>query len=132
MSIKVKTKPPTNPVAVTLPTWTDSASVTSYLTSLVSAVLGWVALAHPGFHAPAYVATYVPIVGFVIAGAAQIVNLWTHRKAKIAAIAAQGLVLTTLVEHGYTPYEVANLVFPPVKVDNTVGQTGGPQTVFIA
>ncbi len=80
------TKPATIPEAVTLPTWTDAASVTSYLTSLVTGAVAVLAAVHPGFTEPAIVAQYVPIVGLVISGGAQLLNVWSHRSAQKAAI----------------------------------------------
>lgn len=73
---------------VPLPTWTDAASVTSYLTSLVATAFAVVTLVHPGYTEPSFVQGFVPAVGFLVAGAAQIFNLVTHRTAQKAAIAS--------------------------------------------
>lgn len=90
------TKPATLPESVTLPTWTDSAAVTSYLTSLVALVASGLAAVHPGFHVPVVVAQDIPLVGLVVAGGAQALNIWSHRSAQKAAVlvkAAAGIVV---------------------------------------
>lgn len=73
---------------IPLPTWTDAASVTSYLTSLVAIVVTIITAVHPGFTEPVVVQSVVPAVGFLVAGAAQLINVWTHRSAQKSAIAA--------------------------------------------
>jgi hypothetical protein len=77
---------PTTPADVTLPSWTDAASVTSYLTSLLSGAVAVIAAVHPGWTEPAVVQSVIPAVGLLIAGGAQIFNMVYHRKAQIAAI----------------------------------------------
>lgn len=82
------------PTAATehLPSWTDAASITSYLTSAVTGVVAVITLAHPGFTEPALVRALIPAVSLVIAGGAQIFNAVTHRTATarvhVALIAA--------------------------------------------
>ena len=82
--------PPAPAPVVQLPSWTDTASVISYLTSLVGLVFAIITGVHPGYTEPAYVSALLPSVGAVIAGTAQIVNIITHRtsstKVAIAAI----------------------------------------------
>jgi hypothetical protein len=100
MSITINTKPATSPEAVTLPTWTDSASVTSYLTSAVATVVAIITLLHPGFHEPSNVQSLIPLVSFVIASGAQAINIITHRSAQKAAIVASPALLGVVLEHG--------------------------------
>lgn len=73
---------------IPLPSWTDPASVTSYLTSAIATVLAIVTAVHPGYTEPAAVQALLPAVGFVVAGVAQIVNFATHRSVQKAALAA--------------------------------------------
>jgi len=83
----VTPEPAVDPVIpVALPTWTDAASVTSYLTSVVAAVVGILTLVHPGFHEPTDAQSILPALGFVIAGGAQVVNIIMHRSVQKAAI----------------------------------------------
>jgi hypothetical protein len=77
---------------IPLPTWTDAASVTSYITSLVAIVVTIVTAVHPGYSEPTVVQSLIPAVGFVVAGVAQIVNVVWHRKAAVAAISAGSTV----------------------------------------
>lgn len=71
-----------------IPKITDSASVASYLTSLVSAIIGVIVLIHPGYKEPAIVQGLIPAVSFVISGGAQVVNIITHRSLQKAALKA--------------------------------------------
>jgi len=85
------TPTPTPTTVIPLPSWTDTASVVSYLTTVVGLVFAIVTIAHPGYTSPAYVQALLPAVGAVIAGTAQIVNIITHRTttAKVAVAALQ-------------------------------------------
>lgn len=74
---------------IPLPTWTDSASVISYATSLLSAAFAVITALHPGYTEPPIIQALLPSVGVVVAGVAQIVNVITHRAAQKAAIVAQ-------------------------------------------
>lgn len=74
---------------IPLPTWTDAASVTSYITSLIGIAVTVLTLLHPGYTEPAVVQAAVPTVGLIVAGVAQLVNVLTHRSAQKAAIVAQ-------------------------------------------
>ena len=82
------TPTPTLPV-VPLPTWTDPASIASYITTIIGVVVAIVALVHPGFKESSQVQSLVPTVASLIAGAAQIVNVITHRSVQKAALVAQ-------------------------------------------
>jgi hypothetical protein len=82
---------------VTLPTWTDAASVTSYVTSFVAGAAALITALHPGWHEPTEVQTVLPTVGLLIAGVAQAINLYTHRAAQKAAIVAKGVVTAASV-----------------------------------
>lgn len=75
---------------VPLPSWTDAASIASYLTSFLAGVVGVVALLHPGFVLPTAVQAVVPAVSALIAGGVQVVNLIWHRKTQIAALEVRG------------------------------------------
>jgi len=86
------TKLGTTPSAATLPTWTDAASVTSYLTSFATGAVALIVALHPGWREPAVVQSVIPAVGLLIAGGAQVFNLVTHRSAQKAAIVSQGVV----------------------------------------
>ncbi|MHB2029845.1 MAG: hypothetical protein ACYCPT_13685, partial [Acidimicrobiales bacterium] len=88
----------TTPTVVTLPKWTDAASVTSYLTSFFGVALAVVTAIHPGYTEPTIIQALLPSVGAVIAAAAQIFNLVTHRSAQKAALAAHA----TIVASGYS------------------------------
>ena len=78
------------PAPVPLPSWTDAASIASYITSLLAGVVGVVALLHPGFVLPTAVQAVVPAVSALIAGGVQVVNLIWHRKTQIAALEGRG------------------------------------------
>jgi hypothetical protein len=67
-----------NPI-VSLPTWTDSQAVTTYLVSVVGAVFGILGALHPGWTEPSWVTAVIPSVGILVAAAAQWVNVATHR-----------------------------------------------------
>ena len=67
-----------NPI-VSLPTWTDSQAVTTYLVSVVGAVFGILGALHPGWTEPSWVTAVIPSVGILVAFAAQWVNVATHR-----------------------------------------------------
>ena len=73
---------------IPLPSWTDEASVQTYLTTGVSLVVAFLTLLHPGFTEPAVVPAVIPAVAFVVAGVAQLVNIIWHRKVTAAAIAS--------------------------------------------
>ena len=85
------TNPPPAPNVVSLPTWTDAASVTTYITSIAGAILGIITAVHPGFSEGTTIQSILPSVGFLIAAGAQIVNVYLHRSVQKAAILA-GLV----------------------------------------
>ena len=75
-----------------LPSWTDGPAITSYIVTTAGIVFGFLALMHIGFPAstPVLVQTWATIVGPVVAGVAQAINLITHRAAHANAyIAAQ-------------------------------------------
>lgn len=74
---------------IPLPTWSDPASVASYLTTILSAVFAAVAVFHPGFAEPAIVQALLPIVGMLVSAGAQIVNLVTHHSVVVANAKAQ-------------------------------------------
>lgn len=80
--------PETQPVPA-LPVWTDAQAVTSYLTSLAGIAVAVVAGLHPGFTEPAIVQSILPAIGTIVAGAAQVVNVVTHRSAHSSVAAAQ-------------------------------------------
>jgi hypothetical protein len=67
-----------NPI-VSLPTWTDSQAVTTYVVSVVGAVFGLLGTLHPGWTEPSWVTAVIPSVGILVAFAAQWVNVATHR-----------------------------------------------------
>lgn len=73
---------------IPLPTWTDAAAVTTYLTSFIGIVFAVITAIHPGYSEPTIVQTLLPSIGSVIAGVAQIVNVITHRNVLAAAIRA--------------------------------------------
>lgn len=80
---------PTTPVpTVHMPSWSDAASVASYLTSIVSFVAGILAMVHPGWQEPGYVQAIVPSVAGLIAAGAQIVNIMRHNTAVKTALEA--------------------------------------------
>ncbi len=75
--------------SVTLPTWTDPASVTTFISTILGAVFGILTLLHPGFSEPAVVHAVLPSVGLLVAAVAQIVNVATHHGVvKAAAVRA--------------------------------------------
>ena len=78
---------PVIPVLPALPSWTDPASVTSYITSIIAGVFA-VVTALTGKGEPALVQAFLPASGLLVAGVAQIVNVITHRGVQKAAIAA--------------------------------------------
>ena len=59
--------------------WNNAQSVSSYLTTIVGAVVGIIALLHPGFHESNLIQALIPSVSFIIAGGVQVFNLVTHR-----------------------------------------------------
>jgi hypothetical protein len=75
-----------------LPTWSDAASITSYVTSLLAGVLGVIVLVHPGFTEPTAVQAAVPSISAVVAGVVQLINIITHRGVQKAAILAHATV----------------------------------------
>lgn len=80
--------PAPTPTVVPLPKWTDAASVASYITSVVGAVFAFITGLHPGFTEPTAVQAILPAIGAIVAAAAQIVNVVTHRAVHKALIAA--------------------------------------------
>jgi len=80
------TQTPT-PVLPPLPTWTDAASVTSYITSVVAGVFAIIAVL-TGKGEPDAVQALLPAVGLIVAGGAQIFNMVTHRGVQKAAMMA--------------------------------------------
>jgi hypothetical protein len=74
---------------VPLPSWTDAAAVTTYITSIVGTVFAVITGIHPGYTEPAIVQALLPSVGALVAAGAQIVNVITHRSVQKAAIVAQ-------------------------------------------
>ena len=81
------TVPTPAPILPALPTWTDAASVTSYITSIAAGVFAIVA-ALTGSGEPALVQALLPASGLVVAGVAQIVNIIGHRGVQKAAMVA--------------------------------------------
>lgn len=73
---------------IPLPSWTDSSSVLTYLTSVVAVVFAIITAVHPGYTEPVIVQSLLPSIGAVIAGTAQIVNVITHRSVQKAALMA--------------------------------------------
>jgi hypothetical protein len=67
--------------------WTDAASVTSYITSILSGVVAIIVAIHPGYSEPAVIQALVPSVGLIVAGVMQVVNVITHRGLQKALIA---------------------------------------------
>lgn len=53
----------------------SSTSVAAHLSALVSAVVGVIALLHPGFQEPAVVQSLVTAAALVISGALEVVHL---------------------------------------------------------
>lgn len=80
--------------AIPLPTWTDAASISSYLTTILAGVLAFITGLHPGFSEPAIVQTLVTTVSVVVAAAAQAINVLTHRSVVKAITAAHVAVAT--------------------------------------
>ena len=76
------------PVIPPLPSWSDAASVQSYVTSITGLVVGFITTLHPGFTEPAAVQGIVGAAGFIVAGVAQIVSVITHRSVQKAAVVA--------------------------------------------
>ena len=74
---------------IPLPSWTDAASVTTYITSVLSAAFAVITALHPGYTEPAVIQALLPSIGVVVAGVSQIINVVTHRAAQKAAIIAQ-------------------------------------------
>ena len=82
---------PSAPAVVpALPTWTDPASVTSYVTSIVASVVAMTSMMTE-HKAPAAVQALIPASALLIAGVAQIVNIVTHRGVHKAAIHAASI-----------------------------------------
>jgi hypothetical protein len=81
---------PANQVEITLPNWSDQTAVTTYVTSIVSAIFAIIGALHPGFKEPAVVQAIIPSVCVLVAAGAQIANVVTHRGVHKAAIAASG------------------------------------------
>lgn len=87
--LKVNAAATGSSATVQLPSWTDPAAVTSYITTLVGITFAVLTALHPGYTEPTIVQAILPSVGAIVAGVAQIVNVITHRNAvaKIAAAA---------------------------------------------
>lgn len=81
-----------------MPTWTTSAAVTSYLTSIAMVVLGILTQLHVTVPAGVSggVSTWAGIVGYIVAAGAQIANVLSHR-----AAAAKVLVADIASDHLY-------------------------------
>ena len=79
---------PVTPVIPPLPSWTDPASVISYITSVAAVVFTNVTIA-TGKGEPAAVQALLPSVGAIVAGVAQTVNVLTHRGVQKAVLVAQ-------------------------------------------
>jgi len=71
-----------------LPKWTDAASVSSYLTSVVGIVFAVITALHPGYTEPTVVQAVLPAIGAAVAAAAQIVNVIMHRSVQKVALSA--------------------------------------------
>lgn len=103
-SLAATTVAPTT-TAVPLPTWTDAASIASYVTTVIGTILTFITTVHPGFHEPAIVEEIVAPISALIAGGAQIVNVITHRSVQKVAIkaaaasAAVGQVVNFTLNH---------------------------------
>ena len=80
--------PTVTPTVVALPKWTDASSVQSYIASILGVIFAVITGLHPGYTEPTIVQTLLPIVGVLIAGAAQLVNVITHRGVQKVAIQA--------------------------------------------
>ena len=78
---------PTPVVIPPLPSWTDSASIASYLTTVLASVFA-VVIYVTGHGEPTIVQALVPSVSVIIAGVAQLVNIITHRSVQKAAFQA--------------------------------------------
>lgn len=76
------------PSVVPLPKWTDAASVTSYITSVLGVIFALITGLHPGYTEPTVIQALLPSIGALIAGAAQVVNIVMHRSVQKAALAA--------------------------------------------
>jgi hypothetical protein len=73
---------------IPLPKWNDFSSVLTYITSIVSIGVGFVAVLKPGFSEPAAVRAAIPAVALLVATGAQIFNAASHRSAHNAAAVA--------------------------------------------
>ena len=76
---------PTPVVIPPLPSWTDAAAISSYITTILGGVFA-VYIYLTGHGEPVVVQAVVPSVSVIIAGVAQLVNIIMHRNAQIAAI----------------------------------------------
>jgi hypothetical protein len=89
------TRTTTEVQAITLPSWSDSASVASYVVSLAFMVLPFVALIHPAFHpTSATVQAWGSAVGLAVAGLVQVANVIRHAVVSKSAIAAAATAST--------------------------------------
>jgi protein-S-isoprenylcysteine O-methyltransferase Ste14 len=70
-----------------LPSWTDGPAITSYIVTVAGILFGFLALMHVGLpvNTPALVQVWATIIGPVVAGVAQAINLITHRTAHLQA-----------------------------------------------
>ena len=82
------TPTPVTPTIVSLPKWSDAASVVSYITSILGVIMAVITGLHPGFTEPTIIQAILPAVGAVIAAVAQVVNVITHRSVQKVAIQA--------------------------------------------
>ncbi len=79
---------PPVPTTIPLPTWTDYASILTYITSVVAIIVGVISAIQPGFKEPAAVQAVIPAVALLVATGAQIYNAISHRNAHAAAAVA--------------------------------------------
>jgi hypothetical protein len=87
------TTSPSQPIDATLPSWTDAQAITSYLTSASGVVLAFLGSLDPTWgSAPKWLAPSMALAGFVIATAAQIFNVVSHRNTTKAALSAHGAI----------------------------------------
>jgi hypothetical protein len=102
---------PSQPIDATLPSWTDAQAITSYLTSASGIVLAFLGSLNPTWgSAPKWLAPSMALAGFVIATAAQIFNVISHRSATKAALSAHGAIhAAAITASGGDPVAAANL-----------------------
>ena len=84
---------PSQPIDATLPSWTDAQAITSYFTTASGLVLTFLGSLDPNWGtAPKWLAPSMALAGFVIATAAQIFNVISHRSATKAGLSAHGAI----------------------------------------